>query len=95
MEVKALNGQSLLDIAIQAAGSVEAVFDIALAFVCSVVDELTPGAILQVPAVLNKRVAEYYHTNSIRPATALSVQDMEFALEGIGAWRIEYDFVVS
>jgi hypothetical protein len=95
MEIKILNNQSLLDLAVQAAGSVEAVFDIALANACAIVDELTPGTVLAVPAVLNKQVAEYYRTNGINPATALSAQDMEFAMDGIGAWRIEYDFMIS
>jgi hypothetical protein len=95
VEIKTLNGQSLLDLAVQAAGSVEAVFDIALASARSVVDELTPGAILQVPAVLNKQIAEYYRTNSIRPATALNAQDATLLHEGIEFWFLEYDFEVS
>ena len=95
MEIKVLNGQSLFDIAIQAAGTVEAVFDIALANGISITDDLEPGTVLVVPAVLNRQVAEYYRVNNIRPATALSAQDMEFALDGIGAWRVEYDFEVS
>jgi hypothetical protein len=95
MEIKVLNGQSLFDLAVQAAGSVEAVFDIAVANARAVVDDLTPGAAVAIPAVLNKQVAEYYRTNGIRPATALSAQDAEFAMDGVGAWRIEYDFAVS
>jgi hypothetical protein len=95
MEIKVLNGQSLFDLAVQAAGTVEAAFDIALANVRAVVDELTPGAALVIPMVLNKQIAEYYRVNGIRPATALSAQDAEFAMDGIGAWRVEYDFEVS
>jgi hypothetical protein len=95
MEVKVLNNQSLFDLAIQAAGSVEAVFDIALANNVSTTDELTPGRALQIPEVLNKQVANYYSTNGIRPATALSASDAAMLPEGIGFWIVEYDFIVS
>jgi hypothetical protein len=59
------------------------------------VDELTPGAALVVPAVLNKQVANYYNVNNIRPATALSASDAALLHEGIGFWLVEYDFIVS
>jgi hypothetical protein len=95
MEIKVLNSQSLFDLAIQAAGSVEAVFDIALANGVGITDELVAGAAVVVPAILNRQVADYYKVNNIKPATALSAQDAEFTLEGIGAWRVEYDFIVS
>jgi hypothetical protein len=95
MEVKVLNGQSLFDLAIQAAGSVEAVFDIAAANGVSITDELQPGTILVIPAVSNRQVADYYRSNSIRPATTLGAHDVEFITEGINYWRIEYDFEVS
>jgi hypothetical protein len=95
VEIKVLNGQSLFDIAIQAAGSVEAAFDIALANGVSITDELQPGTILVIPAVVNKRVADYYRSNSIKPATTLGAQDVEFVTAGINYWRIEYDFEVS
>ncbi|MDR3133220.1 MAG: hypothetical protein LBU42_04265 [Prevotellaceae bacterium] len=95
MEVRVLNGQSLFDIAIQAAGSVEAVFDIALASGLSITDELISGAALAVPAVAGRKVADYYAANGIRPATAIGAQDIDFILEGIGFWRLEYDFMIS
>jgi hypothetical protein len=95
MEVKVLNGQSLFDIAIQAAGSVEAAFDIALANGIGITDDLPAGTVLVIPAVLNRRVADYYRANDIKPATALGTQDVEFVMEGINYWRLEYDFEVS
>lgn len=49
-------GQSLYDIAVQYAGSAEAVFGIAEANGLAVTDALTPGQALQVPAVIDKRV---------------------------------------
>jgi hypothetical protein len=95
MEVRVLNGQSLFDIAIQAAGSVEAVFDIALAGGIRITDELPAGTVLVIPAVVSGQVADYYAANGIKPATALGPQDMEFVMEGINYWRLEYDFEVS
>lgn len=42
-------GQSLLDVAIQELGSVEALFDLADAAGLAITDSLAPGAVLQVP----------------------------------------------
>jgi hypothetical protein len=94
MEVRVLNGQSLFDIAVQAAGSVEAVFDIALANGIGITDELQPGTVLVIPAVLNKQVADYYAANGIKPATALSADDATLLREGIEFWFVEFDFMV-
>ena len=95
MEIKVLNGQSLFDIAIQSAGSIEAVFDIALANGISITDDLEPGTVLVVPAVLNRQVAEYYRVNGIQPATGITVSDAPALQEGVEFWGIEYDFIVS
>jgi hypothetical protein len=95
MEIKVLNSQSLLDIAIQEGGSVEAVFDLALAAGLGITADMPAGTLLAAPAVVSRQVADYYRTNSIRPATALSAQDAEFVREGIRYWRVEYDFAVS
>jgi hypothetical protein len=95
MEAKVLNGQSLFDLAIQEAGSVEAVFDLALAAGLGITADMPAGTLLAASAVVGRQVADYYRTNSIRPATALSAQDAELVREGIGYWRAEYDFAVS
>jgi 2',3'-cyclic-nucleotide 2'-phosphodiesterase (5'-nucleotidase family) len=95
MEVRVLNGQSLFDIAIQAAGNVEAVFDIALANGLGITDDLPAGTLLVIPAVANRQVADYYRTNNILPATGISVTDAAALQEGIEFWFVEYDFVVS
>jgi hypothetical protein len=95
MEVKVLNGQSLFDIAIQAAGSIEAVFDIALANGISITDELQPGTVLVIPAVLNRRIADYYRVNDIHPATEISANDATLLHDGVEFWFLEYDFIIS
>jgi hypothetical protein len=95
MEVKVLNGQSLFDLAIQVAGSVEAVFDIALANGISITDELRPGTVLTIPAVVGRQVADYYAANGICPATALSASDEMLLRNGVEFWALEFDFAVS
>lgn len=45
-------GQSLLDVALQELGSVEALFDLADANGLAITDELTPGQVLEVPTSL-------------------------------------------
>jgi LysM repeat protein len=73
MQVKALNNQSLLDIAIQEMGSAEAAFDIALANNIGVTDDLQVGQTLQIPQSTNdyvrKQIVNYYKINNIKPAT--------------------------
>jgi hypothetical protein len=90
METIVLNRQSLPDIAIQASGSTEAMFDIAAANDASITDELS-GKTITVPGIVDKQVADYFRINGITPATALT--DSVFEV-GIGFWTIEFDFEV-
>ncbi len=72
-QVTALNNQSLFDIAIQEYGTIEAVFDLAMANGLSVTDTLTAGQVLNVPevdpAVVQPEIVDYYRRHGIRPAT--------------------------
>jgi hypothetical protein len=77
MTIKALQNQSLLDIAIQEFGSAEAAFDIALLNDLSITDELTAGQVLEIPffekmEFANRPIADYYKNRGLKPATALS-----------------------
>ncbi|MCO5229613.1 MAG: hypothetical protein M9958_00515 [Chitinophagales bacterium] len=69
-KVTILNRQSLLDIALQETGIIEAAFDIAIANGLSVTD-YAPGAILMIPnnIVVNEQILKYYKSNKIQPAT--------------------------
>ncbi len=91
------DGQSLFDIALLAAGTAEAVFDIAAANNVGVGDELPMGAALGIPAVANKETVTHYTINKLAPATGIGNTPAESALleEGIECWLIEYDFVVD
>lgn len=87
------NKQSLLDIAIQEAGTIEAVFEIAAANNLSLTDQLSPGMALGIPslAIIDREVQEYYKNKGIRPATG----EYDPGLKGIGYWKIGIDFKVS
>ena len=88
-----LEGQSLLDIAIQCCGSAEAAYDIALLNNISITDDLAAGRELTIPASVNASVVTYYTQKGIRPATSLTDTDTVFG--GIDYMGIEIDFIVS
>jgi len=87
--------QSLLDIAVQTSGGVEAAFDLAAANGTSISEPLAPEASLEtVPAVDNSVLARY-EAQHIRPATELSSDEISMApCGGIGFMGIEIDFMV-
>ncbi len=88
--------QTLLDIALQTSGSVEAVMDLALANGLSITDELSDGRVLVTAGVAEETVVERYEINGIFPATEASDEERSaMAWEGIGFMAIENDFVVS
>ena len=91
-----LEGQSLLDIAIQCCGSAEAAYDIAVLNGLSIADDLVAGRELSIPAAVNSSVVSYYTQKGIRPATNITTE-AENALieEGVEFWAIEYDFVIN
>ena len=67
--MKALQGQSIFDIAVQELGSAEAVYDLAVLNGLSVTDVLEIGQEILLPAVSNKTIADYYSNKLIKPAT--------------------------
>ena len=69
--IQTLEGQSLLDVAVQTAGSVEAAIEMAAVNDLSITDDLTPAE-LRTTDVQNKAIASYYESNAIKPATAVT-----------------------
>lgn len=63
--------QNLFDVALMAAGSAEAVFDIAWQNNLSITDELQAGTIIITNVVPDSKIVTYYRINDIRPATAI------------------------
>ncbi len=72
-EITVLNNQSLFDISVQEYGTIEGVFEIALANGLSVTDKLTVGQKLKIPeidpALIQTEIVDYYRRNDIHPAT--------------------------
>lgn len=70
--MKTLNGQSLIDIAIQTSGSVEAAFDIAIAKGLSVTDNVDAGIEIDSVNVIDKTIVDYFTMKNLKPATDLT-----------------------
>lgn len=94
-EVKVQSRQSLPDIALRATGSMEGAMEIAEANGLGLTDELQEEQRLYLPAPKKPEVVQRYKVQDIRPATALSEDDLALAQEGIGFMGIEIDFIVS
>ena len=78
MKLTVLDRQSLFDVAVQAAGSAEAAFELAMLNGLSVTDELETGQELA-PAnspegrgLRNRGIADYYANRQLKPATGLT-----------------------
>lgn len=96
MEVKVKDRQSLPDMAVQTAGSMEAAFDLAAANGVSLTDTLADGQVLETVRAADAAVVRRYSAQGVEPATALSGEEMAtLAQEGINFMGIEIDFVVS
>nr|DAT95359.1 MAG TPA: hypothetical protein [Caudoviricetes sp.] len=96
MEVKAKYRQSLLDMAVQTAGSVEAAFRLSAANDIGITETLEDGQVIHTVPVENADTVRRYEALDIRPATEISPEDMELApYGGIGFMGIEIDFIVS
>jgi len=89
--------QSVLDVAIQAHGSVESVIEFAILNGLSLTDELEAGTVVTVGTEINGKVKRFYDHNDIVPATAISKAEKNETIsqEGIEFWGIENDFIVS
>ena len=98
-EVKILNGQTFLDIAMQELGDAERAFELANFNNRSITDHLTPGETIFVPtpAIDKKETIKILTSPANRPASKTDDEDNNTPLvpEGIGAWAIDIDFIVS
>lgn len=96
--ITALSHQSILDLSLQHCGSLESAYALAEGNGISVTDDLTTGAQLSTPEVMDKDVTLHYGLNSIQPATHITNAEINDILnigEGIEFWAIEFDFIVS
>ncbi len=95
MEARVKERQSLLDMAIQSAGSMEAAFRLCETNNIGLTDILQDGQVLEKVAVESADTVRRYSIYDIQPATALDEEDMALSQEGIGFMGIEIDFTVS
>jgi len=94
--VKASDGQTLFDIAVQRLGSAEAAYALAEKNSLSVTDELYPGQVLYLTDTADKSVASFYDKRGLVPSTWASDSVIDELLkEGIDYWAIQVDFIVS
>ena len=91
-EVKVLSGQSLLDVAIQESGAVEAAFDMALLNEISITGALVAGCVLLVSGVAGKLTVDRYRAKRLKPATYTG---RDVRLTGIGYMIVEDNFIVA
>ena len=91
MEVFVISGQSILDVAVQHSGSVEACFDLAIRNNLSLTGGLVPGVALNLGQPLNNDIVNFFRANKKQPASYMGT----IQPAGIGYWAIEIDFVVS
>lgn len=97
-EVIVLEGQSFFDLATIYCGSPELAYEFAEMNERAVTDEPEAGAKLKKPAVSNTKIASYYLSKALQPATASIYTSGGGELpadEGIGYWAIEIDFIIS
>lgn len=76
-KVKVLEGQSLLDVAIQTSGTVEAAIDMATINGMSITDDLECME-LRTVSIVNRLVQQYYEKRAIKPATAITEKGQIF-----------------
>lgn len=96
MKTKPLDRQSLLDIALQTGGGVEAALELSIKHDIAMSEPIASGAELETPVPVKKTVLARYGAQGVRPATELSPADTETApYGGIGYMGIEIDFIVS
>jgi hypothetical protein len=85
--------QSLLDIAVESAGSAEAVFGVALANNKSITGRLSTGEELKDIPEANRNIAAYYREKGLKPATGGNQEGT--SMEGIGYMAVESNFKIA
>ncbi|TAN18837.1 MAG: hypothetical protein EPN37_04555 [Chitinophagaceae bacterium] len=99
MTTKALNGQWLGDIALEASGNMDSLFEIANDNGVGITDDLTIADFLisdfSADVQPDKQVLKFYLQNNILPATGFTQADIASQLGGIGYMGIQIDFKIS
>lgn len=96
--VNIIANQTLLDIALQTAGSLEAVFELAILNGITVTENLTAGNKLFYGLTpINKTITKQYTEAGWKPASATSfandIPDLD--LQGVDYWNIGGNFIIQ
>ena len=95
-KIKPLDRQSLLDMAIQESGGIEAVMELSIRNDIAVSQELDAMTELEAAAIIDSKVVNRYQLQRIRPATEVTAEEMAAVpYGGIGFMGVEVDFIVS
>lgn len=88
--------QNIIDVAMQHVGAAEAAYDIAIinGLELTAEDEL-PGREIVIGEVVNKKVVRYFENLKTVDCTTIRNLNAQIFNQGIGYWRIGYDFKVS
>ena len=89
--IKALPSQTLVDVALQTAGSTEALFDVALANGISITDDIVPGNAYAGAEVVDNKVVLLFQGVQ-KPASGITTMIRQ---GGIGYMQIGNNFIVS
>ncbi|MEO7977782.1 hypothetical protein [Flavobacterium sp.] len=97
--INIIENQSFLDVAIQEQGSALTAFELAIKNGFSITDDLLPGDSLVLPIsnLENTGVANYFKgkRQMVACGSKIGTQDLPIKPIGIGAMRIENDFIVG
>lgn len=92
MQTIVLENQSLLDIAIQLGGSLESVFELAVANDISITESTNPGQTIFLNNQSQSQIVDYYRSRGITPATSIIDSRQQ---GGIGYMAVGIDFIIS
>ncbi|MDY3352249.1 hypothetical protein PG357_09690 [Riemerella anatipestifer] len=94
-QITLLHNQSLLDACLQHTGTIEGVFELAMANGLAITDDMEAGQVMKLTEDIKKDrdIFNYYAAKSIQPATAIT--EVVEKCSGIGCWAIGIDFKVS
>lgn len=95
MKTHPLSGQTLADLAVVHAGSLEAWLALASANGLSVTDDIRPETEIELSPVLRKDVVNQFALSGRQPATALHVESGVPLRGGVGYMAVGVDFIVS
>ena len=98
MNRTALRRQSIPDMVLQECGGIEAMMDVSQDNDVCITDVVETGSELVFARMSEKKVVDSYATNSNKPATAITTEEINTITdngEGIEFWFVEYDLIVT